>query len=278
MSPTRLTMSAWQPPYAFGTNATAQMERLLDDMGRVYRERNAALLELEHAHHHALLRLATAAELRDGDTGEHIARIGYLAEALARHLGVPPERARQMRMAAPMHDIGKIGVDDHVLKKPGPLTPHERRLMERHPQMGADILGHSDEPLFALAAEVALHHHERWDGGGYPQGLRGEAIPLSGRIVAVLDFFDALTMARCYRPAFPDAKALEMLGAAAGSHFDPDVVACFLHHAPELIALRDWVNSNQPALADLAERRPPARAGTPSTRRDLLRGIELPEV
>ena len=233
---------------AFDAGASAQMEKMLADLGRMYRERNAALDALERAHHDALMRLAIAAELRDDDTGAHIMRLGYLAEHLARLLGVNGERAQMLRLAAPMHDIGKLGVPDEVLKKPGQLTEQERAQMQTHPRMGADILGSSDIPLFALAAEVALHHHERWDGNGYPQGLSGEAIPLSGRIVAVVDYFDALTMDRCYRPAFADDRALAMLAEQAGSAFDPQIVAVFLAHAPELIALREWVNSSKPGF------------------------------
>ena len=255
-------------PMAFDAGASAQMEKMLADLGRMYRERNAALDALERAHHDALMRLAIAAELRDDDTGAHIMRLGYLAEHLARLLGVDGERAQMLRLAAPMHDIGKLGVPDEVLKKPGQLSAQERAQMQTHPRMGADILGSSDIPLFALAAEVALHHHERWDGNGYPQGLRGEAIPLSGRIVAVVDYFDALTMDRCYRPAFADDRALAMLAEQAGSAFDPEIVAAFLAHAPELIALREWVNSSKPGFGS-ASAAPGAKAAPGCT--DLLR-------
>lgn len=255
-------------PMAFDAGASAQMEKMLADLGRMYRERNAALDALERAHHDALMRLAIAAELRDDDTGAHIMRLGYLAEHLARLLGVNGERAQMLRLAAPMHDIGKLGVPDEVLKKPGQLSAQERAQMQTHPRMGADILGSSDIPLFALAAEVALNHHERWDGNGYPQGLRGEAIPLSGRIVAVVDYFDALTMDRCYRPAFADDRALAMLAEQAGSAFDPEIVAAFLAHAPELIALREWVNSSKPGFGS-ASAAPGAKAAPGCT--DLLR-------
>lgn len=257
---------------AFETGATAQMERLLDDLGRMYHERNSALEALEAAHLDTLMRLAVAAELRDDDTGAHIVRLGYLAGALARRLGVDEQGAQMLRLAAPMHDIGKLGVPDGVLKKPGALTPEERELMQTHPRMGADILGNSAIPVFALAAEVALHHHERWDGTGYPQGLAGEAIPLSGRIVAVVDYFDALTMDRCYRPAFADDRALAMLAEQSGRAFDPGVVAAFLAHAPELMALRDWVNQTQPGFVQLSaqgESRAPARPAMACS--DLLR-------
>jgi putative two-component system response regulator len=225
----------------YSPDASAQMERLVADFGRMYRERNDALEEVARAHHDALLRLSRAAEFRDDDTGVHIVRIGFLACELALLLHQNEAFARLLRQAAPMHDIGKIGVPDGVLKKPGKLSPEERVLMNEHARMGAEILGRSRIPLFQLAAEVALGHHERWDGHGYPAGLAGTAIPLSGRIVAVVDFFDALTMDRCYRPAFSDETALQMLLAERGGAFDPTVVDTFLAHAPALIALRDRI-------------------------------------
>jgi putative two-component system response regulator len=227
------------------------MERLVLDFGRMYRERNDALAEVARAHRDALLRLSRAADFRDDDTGVHIVRMGFLAGALAERLGMAPAWARLLREAAPMHDVGKIGIADAVLKKPGSFTSEERAQMNRHPEMGAAILGQSRIPLFQLAAEVALTHHERWDGSGYPRGLAGEAIPLSGRIVAVVDCFDALTMDRCYRPAFADDRALEMLVAERGRAFDPHVVDVFVAHAPEMIVLREIVNREKLDLKDL---------------------------
>jgi putative two-component system response regulator len=237
---------------AFADAASAQMERLVADMGRLYQERNEALKEVAQAHHGALLRLARAAEYRDDDTGVHIVRIGFLAWALALRLGQPSPWSMLLRQAAPMHDIGKIGVADTVLKKPGGLTPEERAAMNEHPRIGAEILGRSRIALFQLAAEVALTHHERWDGSGYPAGLAGEAIPLSGRIVAVVDFFDALTMDRCYRPAFSDERALAMLAEQRGAAFDPQVVDTFLLHAREMIELRDLVSRHRLGFDDLS--------------------------
>ncbi|RZL38414.1 MAG: HD domain-containing protein [Rubrivivax sp.] len=224
------------------------MERIVADLGQMYHERNEALREVTRAHHEALLRLSLAADFRDDDTGVHIMRIGFLAEALALALGEPAAYAHTLLRAAPMHDIGKIGVPDLVLKKRGAFTPDERSVMNTHPQIGAEILGRSRIALFQLAAEVALTHHERWDGSGYPHALRGEGIPLSGRIVAVVDFFDALTMDRCYRPAFADGKALEMLREQRGAAFDPHVVDCFIAHAPQMIALRDRINAEPPTF------------------------------
>ena len=249
--------------HCFSDAASAQMERLVIDFGRMYQERNEALREVALAHHDALLRLSRAAELRDDDTGVHIVRMGFLAWALAMHMGQPAHWALLLRQAAPMHDIGKIGVPDGVLKKPGRLTDDERATMNQHPHIGAEILGRSRIPLFQLAAEVALTHHERWDGSGYPAGLASAAIPLSGRIVAVVDFFDALTMDRCYRPAFDDATALQMLAAQRGQAFDPAIVDIFMAHAADMVAVRDHVNQQGLGVEDLA--RPDAIRLVPTT-------------
>jgi len=232
----------------FSDEASAQMERFIADFGAMYNERNEALREVSRAHHEALMRLSLAADFRDDDTGVHIMRIGYIAEALARCLGEPARFASMLRLAAPMHDIGKIGVPDSVLKKPGAYTPDERAVMNGHPAIGAKILGRSRVPLFQMAAEVAMTHHERWDGAGYPNGLAGEDIPLSGRIVAVVDFVDALTMDRCYRPAFADDVALGMLVQQRGRAFDPHIVDRFVDNSSSLIAVRDQINSNPPDL------------------------------
>lgn len=235
----------------FDADAGAQMERMLFDFGRMYRERNQALQEVASAHHEALFRLALAAEFRDDDTGAHIVRMGFLAEALALAAGEPPQWATMLRLAAPMHDVGKIGIPDAVLKKPGGLSAEERQVMNRHARIGADIMGRSRIPLFQLAAQVALSHHERWDGSGYPAGLAGEAIPLAGRIVALVDVFDALTMDRCYRKALPDGQALDMLRAGRGRAFDPQLVDLLMDHVDALVELRDRVNAAGAGFADL---------------------------
>ncbi|KQV50240.1 hypothetical protein ASC95_12685 [Pelomonas sp. Root1217] len=156
------------------------------------------------------------------------------------------DSARQLRLAAPLHDIGELDGSPASTAPPRPLTAEEARHRRRaQPYRGAALLSGSGLPLFALAAEIALHHRERWDGSGYPEGLKGESIPLSGRIVAVVDYFDALTLPRSYRPARADDRALAMLAEQAGSAFDPAIVAAFLAHAPELIALRDRINATR---------------------------------
>lgn len=237
----------------FDPAAADQMEKIISDLGRMYQERNEALQEVARAHHEALFLLSMAAEYKDDDTGMHIVRIGFLAEALALFMDQPREYALLLRKAAPMHDVGKIGIPDDVLKKPGPLTPQERLVMNRHPGIGADILGKSRIALFQMAAEIALTHHERWDGQGYPHQLAGHAIPLSGRIVAIVDFYDALTMDRVYRPAFSHATTLEMLVAESGKAFDPAIVDCFTHHHAALSALRERVTARRMTFADLVQ-------------------------
>ncbi|MBV7458482.1 HD domain-containing protein [Acidovorax sp. sif0632] len=239
----------------FSPAAADQMEKIVFDLGRMYQERNEALQEVARAHHEALFLLSMAAEYKDGDTGIHIVRIGFLAEALALFLGESKDYALMLRKAAPMHDIGKIGIPDEVLKKPGAFTPQERAIMNQHSAIGADILGKSRIALFQMAAEIALAHHERWDGTGYPNQLAGHAIPLSGRIVTIVDFYDALTMDRVYRPAFSHEKALDMLLAERGKAFDPDIVDCFLRNSAAISALREQVTAGRMTFADLINRK-----------------------
>ncbi|MCW2994796.1 MAG: response regulator receiver modulated metal dependent phosphohydrolase [Conexibacter sp.] len=183
--------------------------------------------ELELARLETLERLALAAEFRDDDTGEHTRRVARTACLLARALRVPDPDVERLSLAAPLHDVGKIAVPDSVLLKPGKLTRAEYQEVQRHVLVGEEILGGSGSPVLQTAAEIALHHHERWDGRGYPAGLRGNEVPLPARLVAVADVFDALTHRRPYKEAWPlDAAVTEVLDQAAG-HFDPDVVAAF---------------------------------------------------
>jgi putative two-component system response regulator len=184
------------------------------------------------------LRLVTAAEHRDADTGAHIRRIGLFSEIIARARGWDEQQAEEIRLAAPMHDVGKIGIPDHILLKPGSLTSAEFSVIERHTTMGAAILAGSRVPLLRLACEIALTHHERWDGSGYPRGLGQQEIPEAGRIVAVADVYDALVHTRIYRPALSEEQALQIMRRARGQHFDPEIFDTFLDVLPELRAIR----------------------------------------
>jgi putative nucleotidyltransferase with HDIG domain len=201
-----------------------RLDGLNDELEQRVAQRTA---ELERSREETLQRLARAAEWRDDETRQHAERIGRTAALLADELGLDEETREHLRSAAPLHDIGKISTPDAVLLKRGRLTPEEMATMRRHAEAGAQILSGSESSVLRLAEEIARTHHERWDGQGYPYGLAGEIIPLSGRIVAVADVFDALTHARPYKPAWPVEQALEEIRRGAGAHFDPEVVAAF---------------------------------------------------
>jgi putative nucleotidyltransferase with HDIG domain len=198
--------------------------------------------ELESYQLEAFERLAVLAEFRDTDTGEHTVRVGDMAAAIAEQIGKDAEWVQHLRMAGRLHDIGKVAVPDAILLKPGPLTDDEFAVMKTHTTIGAEILSGSLSPLIQLAEEVALNHHERWDGSGYPNGLQREDIPLSGRIVSIADVFDALCSVRTYKRAWPRAEAAQYILDGRGMQFDPRLVDAFLvvvvRMHPELAELR----------------------------------------
>jgi putative two-component system response regulator len=194
--------------------------------------------ELARSQEETVRRLAYAAEYRDAETGRHVERMSRFCELIARGLGFDEDRCRMLRAASPMHDIGKIGIPDSILMNPDPLTPLQWRVMRRHSEIGYRILHGSDSELLELAARIALTHHERLDGTGYPAGLRGENIPLEGRIAAVADVFDAVTNDRIYQRALPLEEALAVIDRGNGSLFDRDVVDAFLHALDDVLAIR----------------------------------------
>lgn len=183
--------------------------------------------DLEQAQIEILERLALAAEYRDDDTGQHTYRVGRTSGLIARALALPDAQAELIRRAAPLHDVGKIGVPDSILLKPAKLTPDEFEVIKTHTTIGARILSGSKFPLLQLAREIALAHHERWDGGGFPEGLAGEAIPLEARIVAVADAYDAMTSNRPYRRALLRQEAWNILWEGAGTQWDERVIEAF---------------------------------------------------
>ena len=198
--------------------------------------------ELKRTHLELIQRLGRAAEFKDNETGLHVIRMSHVSGRLAQELGLDADYAEQLVHAAPMHDIGKIGVPDHILLKPGKLDEAEMAVMRQHPQMGAMILDNSSSALIKLAHSVALYHHEKWDGSGYPFGLQGEAIPMEARIVAVADVFDALLNKRPYKEAWPVDKTIDEIKAQRGKHFDPAVVDALLACLPDLIAINNqWL-------------------------------------
>jgi putative two-component system response regulator len=182
------------------------------------------------------VRLALAARFRDADTGAHIARIGRFSSILARALGFSAEDADMIGLAATAHDLGKIAIPDAILLKPGKLTPEEFETMKQHTVIGAQILAGTDLPLLKLAEEIARSHHERWDGSGYPDGLRGEECPIHARIVAILDVYDALVHARVYKEAWEESRILTLFEELRGKHFEPRILDAFLASLPALRA------------------------------------------
>jgi len=190
---------------------------------------------LKQAHLDSIIRLSTAAEFRTAEIGDHIRRVSSHSAAIARAMGLDDDTVELMECASPMHDIGKIGIPDAVLLKPGPLTPEERQVLERHTVIGAEILGEPQNELIAAAREIALTHHERFDSNGYPNGLAGEKIPLAGRIVAVVDVFDALLSKRCYKAPMPVEKAVDIIRGEHGRQFDPDITRTFFEVQDEMV-------------------------------------------
>lgn len=213
-----------------------RMRNWNDDLQQAVLRQTADIVARERE---TITRLARAAEYRDPETGAHILRMAHYSRLIAQRLGVSEELCDRLLSAAPMHDVGKVGTPDHILLKPGRLTDEEIVIMRRHASIGHDILKGSSSPMIQLAAEIALTHHEKFDGSGYPEGLAGEAIPLMGRIVAVADVFDALTSARPYKPAWEIDRAVAFMKEQRGAHFDPACVDAFFTEWDEVLAIRN---------------------------------------
>ena len=196
----------------------------------------ASILERERE---TLYRISRAAEFRDPETGAHIQRMAMYSELIAKQLGLSKAEQELLRNAAPLHDVGKIATPDAILLKPGKLTPEEFEIMKGHARSGFELLDKSESPVVQAGAQIALSHHEKYDGSGYPQGLAGQAIPLMGRIVAVADVFDALTSERPYKKAWGLERAVNHLKEGAGTHFDPYCVAAFLESWAGVLEIRE---------------------------------------
>jgi PAS domain S-box-containing protein len=226
------------------TDITAQREALAlrDELSAAQQD---AIDELHLSRQETVERLTKAIELHDSSTGKHVDQMAKVAALLGTCLGLDPEQVQLLRLAAPMHDVGKIATPSEILRKPGPLTPEEREEMNRHTTIGHEILADSQSELLRVAATIALTHHERFDGSGYPKGLVGTEIPLEGRITAVADVFDALLTDRSYRSALSMDEAVAVIRNGRGSQFDPEIVDVLLDHLDEALAIRGLVSADR---------------------------------
>lgn len=220
---------------------------LLHDQKNVLEELvNQRTQELRASHLRMVQRLGRAAEYRDEETGGHILRMSHISELLAKAYGMDNYQCELMLHASPMHDVGKIGIPDAILKKPSRFEADEWQIMKEHAQIGAGLLDGDNSELINLAKEIALTHHEKWDGSGYPYGLKGEEIPISGRIAALADVFDALTSPRPYKKAWPVEAAVDLIKENSGQHFDPELVEIFLRELPSILAIRERFSEQNP--------------------------------
>ena len=224
-----------------------QQQRLIIENRAKWLEEKVA--EATHAIHmrenETLLRLGKAGEYRDKETGNHVIRMAKYSRLIAKQLGLDVEDCEMIELAAPMHDIGKIGIPDQILLKPGRLSLEEFTILKHHTRIGYEILKDSPSKYLQMGAVIALGHHEKFNGGGYPQGLRGEDIPLVARIVAVADVYDALSSKRCYKPAWPHHEVLTMLHKQSGQHFDPRCVQAFTSQLQEVHTIQTRFTDEQ---------------------------------
>jgi len=221
------------------------LEQLNESLEEKVEERTK---QLQHTRLQVVRRLGRAAEYRDNETGLHIVRMSKISYLLGQAMGMDSYQCDLLLNASPMHDIGKIGIPDNILLKPGKFEPGEWEIMKQHAQMGADILEGEESDLLSMAREIALTHHEKWDGSGYPNGLKGEEIPLVGRICAIADVFDALTSVRPYKKAWSVDDALALIESNRGSHFDPQLVDAFMANLDGILAIRD--NHQEPSIEE----------------------------
>ncbi|MFQ5344871.1 MAG: HD domain-containing phosphohydrolase [Mariprofundus sp.] len=227
--------------------ARVQTQLALYDQNRVLEqkvtERTAEIqslnMEIEDTQKEVVFTMGSIGETRSKETGNHVKRVAEYSRIFALHYGLPEEEANLIKMASPMHDIGKVGIPDNILNKPGRLTPEEFEHMKKHAELGYEMLKHSSRPILKAAATLAYEHHEKWNGTGYPQGLKGEETHIYGRITAIADVFDALGSDRCYKKAWNDDKIFTLIREERGEHFDPKLVDIFFDHLDEFLTVRD---------------------------------------
>lgn len=224
--------------------------------------RNVRLTQqLKAAYSDTIFRLSVAAEYKDEDTAMHIHRMAHYSALIAQALGFDENRIEMLRIAAPMHDVGKIGIREAILQKPGKLTPEEFEEMKQHTILGARIFEGSEVPVLQMSATIALTHHERFDGTGYPQGLCGDAISIEGQIVGLADVFDAVSSKRCYKAAYPIDRCLAILDEQRGRHFRSDLVAAFMSRLDDVLTLRDHYSSLDYSFPDAESHQPAGVVG-----------------
>jgi putative two-component system response regulator len=232
-------------------NSVRKLEQYSVELKKALIEVEEAHDELEYAYLDTINRLVTAAEYKDEETGDHIVRMSSYSTLMAEKYGLSDETVKLIQYASPMHDIGKIGIPDQILLKPGRLTAEEFEIIKSHTTIGGKILADSKADVLKLAHEIALTHHEKWDGSGYPRGLAGRDIPISGRIVGIADIFDALTSKRPYKEPYPVEVAVEIIRSEQGIKLDPDLVDVFISNIDEVEKIRHNVGEIENAsLAD----------------------------
>ncbi len=220
-----------------------QLVKYADALNNTVKELKAKNKELEEAYLDTIHRLVLAAEYKDNETGRHIERMSRYSALIAEKLGLTAIETQNILYASPMHDVGKIAIPDEILMKSSKLTKNEFNVMKKHSTLGAALLSNSNSQVLKLAEKIALSHHERWNGAGYPQGISGEKIPIAGKIVALADVFDALTSKRSYKDPYPVEIACKIIEKERGKLFDPDVVDVFLENIDEIIKIKNEVDS-----------------------------------
>jgi putative two-component system response regulator len=224
---------------AYNDHLRNYQEKLESEVNKRTGQLKAALKKIKEASHETIYRLCRAAEYKDDNTAGHLHRVSNYAALLAIKLGLRKKTTESILLAAPMHDVGKIGIPDHILQKPGKLTPDEWEIMKKHTIFGGKILEGSHVGYIRFAKVIALTHHEKWDGSGYPLGLKGDKIPLVGRIMAMADVFDALTSKRPYKKAFSVEKSFEIIKQGRENHFDPDIVDAFFSITDQILDVKE---------------------------------------
>jgi putative two-component system response regulator len=233
---------------AYNDHMREHQKELEEEVTKKTEQLRVAFERIREASLAGIYRLSRAAEFKDEDTGAHIMRMSNYSATIGRKLGLSEKVVESILYAAPMHDVGKIGIPDHILLKKGKLNPGEWEIMKQHTIMGREILKGSDSGFIKLAEVIALTHHEKWDGTGYPKGLKGVKIPLEGRIAAIADVFDALTCKRPYKEAFSLEKAFTIIKAERGKHFDPAVVDAFFAVQDEIVSIKDKFRDEEESL------------------------------